>query len=151
MQPTDPSTDVITILAIDDEPAIRRLIRTTLDAQNYRVIEAATRAEGIAAVRSQRPDLALVDLGLPDMDGLQVIRQIREESQIPVIILSIRGDERCKVSALDLGADDYVTKPFGAEELVARIRAALRHRLQEQGALPVFRAGDLSWILKGGS
>jgi two-component system, OmpR family, KDP operon response regulator KdpE len=137
-------TDLATILVVDDEPAIRRLLRTTLSAQNYRVVEAATGAEALAALQSQKPNLVIVDLGLPDIDGLEVIRQIRSDSAVPLIVLSVRNDERTKVNALDLGADDYITKPFGAEELVARARTALRHQIRSGDELPIFRTGDLS-------
>jgi two-component system, OmpR family, KDP operon response regulator KdpE len=138
------SSDGPLILVIDDEPPIRRLLRTSLMAQRYRVVEAETAAEGIRCVRSGRPDTVILDLGLPDQDGIGVIRTLRGFSKVPIIVLSSRGDERGKIEALDLGADDYVTKPFGMGELVARIRAALRHRVQEEGAEPVFRSADLS-------
>ena len=122
------------ILIVEDEPPIRRLLRTTLGAHDYRTLEAATGAEALSALRHHRPDLVLLDLGLPDIDGLALIGRIREISPVPIVVLSSRGDEAAKVAALDAGADDYVTKPFGADELMARLRAALRHRLQEQGA-----------------
>jgi two-component system KDP operon response regulator KdpE len=138
------TSDRATVLVIDDEPPIRRLLRTTLAVQDYRVIEAADGREGLSLLRHERPDLLLLDLGLPDIDGLELIRMIRAESPVPIIVLSSRDDERGKVEALDLGADDYVTKPFGMEELVARLRAALRHRLQQQGSRPLFRSGDLT-------
>jgi two-component system KDP operon response regulator KdpE len=134
----------ISILIVDDEPPIRRLLRNTLAVQDYRVVEAATGKEAIDAARREKPDLVVLDLGLPDSDGMDVIREIRARSPVPIVVLSSRGDEKGKVMALDLGADDYVTKPFGIEELMARIRTALRHRLQEQGGRPVFRSGDLS-------
>jgi len=132
------------VLIVDDEPPIRRLLRNTLEVQNFRTIEAATGREALDAVRREKPDLLILDLGLPDLDGLEVIKAVREKSQLPIVVLSSRGDERGKVRALDLGADDYVTKPFGVSELMARIRAALRHRLQEQGSLPQFQSGDLT-------
>lgn len=132
------------VLVIDDEPPIRRLLRTSLSAQRYRVVEAETAADGIMRVRSDKPDTVILDLGLPDQDGIGVIRTLRGFSRVPIIVLSSRGDERGKIEALDLGADDYVTKPFGMGELIARIRAALRHRVQEEGAEPVFRSGDLA-------
>ena len=135
--------DAAIILIVEDEPPIRRLLRTTLGAHEYRTIEAATGAEALSGLRHHRPDLVLLDLGLPDVDGLQLLSQIRKLSPVPIVVLSSRGDEAAKVTALDTGADDYVTKPFGAEELMARIRAALRHRLQEQGAERVFESGDL--------
>ncbi|MGZ5376371.1 MAG: response regulator [Solirubrobacterales bacterium] len=131
------------MLVIDDEPPIRRLLRTSLVAQRYRVIEAETAAEGLRRVRGDRPDVVILDLGLPDQDGISVIRTLRTVSAVPIIVLSSRGDERGKIEALDLGADDYVTKPFNMGELVARIRAALRHRVQREGAEPVFESNEL--------
>ena len=136
--------DAATILIVEDEPPIRRLLRTTLGAHDYRTLEAATGAEALSALRHHRPDLVLLDLGLPDIDGLALIGRIRELSPVPIVVLSSRGDEAAKVAALDAGADDYVTKPFGADELMARMRAALRHRLQQQGAERTFASGDLS-------
>lgn len=133
----------ISVLVVEDEPPIRRLLRNTLGVQNYRVIEAADGREGLARLAADRPDIIILDLGLPDMDGLEFIRAVRRSSPVPVVVLSSRDDEKGKVAALDLGADDYVTKPFGAEELVARIRAALRHRLQAEGVRPAFQSGDL--------
>jgi two-component system KDP operon response regulator KdpE len=135
--------NAVSVLVVDDEPPIRRLLRTSLLAQGYRVIEAERGTEAIESIRQQRPDIVVLDLGLPDIDGLAVIQRVRQDSLIPIIVLSSRSDERGKVEALDLGADDYVTKPFGMEELVARIRTALRHRLQQQGEPPVFVSGDL--------
>ncbi|HEY2133589.1 MAG TPA: response regulator [Acetobacteraceae bacterium] len=132
------------VLIVDDEPAIRRLLRTSLIAQGYRTAEADSGVSAVAAVQSEKPDMVLLDLGLPDMDGLDVIGQLRATSAVPIVVVSSREDERGKVSALDLGADDYITKPFGMEELAARLRAALRHRLQQEGATPIFRSGDLS-------
>ena len=131
------------ILVVDDEPPIRRLLRTSLGAQRYRVTEAASGAQALEHLRHDKPDVVILDLGLPDLDGIEVIRRIRASSKVPIVVLSSRGDEKGKIEALDLGADDYVTKPFGMGELVARIRAALRHRVQEEGGEPVFRAGDL--------
>lgn len=136
--------DAGTILVVDDEVPIRRLLRTTLQAQRFAVVEAATAAQALAAASEHKPDLVLLDLGLPDRDGLEVLAELRAVSALPVIVLTSRDGERSKVAALDGGADDYVTKPFGAEELMARIRTALRHRLQQQGARPVFRSGRLS-------
>jgi two-component system KDP operon response regulator KdpE len=133
-----------TILIVDDEPPIRRFLRTSLAAQDYAVIEAENGAQALREVEREKPDLVILDLGLPDMSGTEVIQAIRGTSPVPIIVLSVRSDERGKVEALDLGADDYVTKPFGMEELVARIRTALRHRFQEKGESPVFVAGDLS-------
>jgi two-component system KDP operon response regulator KdpE len=132
------------ILVVDDEPPIRRLLRNTLTVQDYRVVEAATGGEALDSLRRDKPDLIILDLGLPDVEGIDLVRQIRARSQVPVVVLSSRGDEKSKVSALDLGADDYVTKPFGIDELMARVRTALRHRLQEQGGRPVFHSGDLA-------
>ena len=123
----------IHILVVDDEPQIRRFLRTSLSAQGYRLSEAGSAAAAVATARAENPDLVVLDLGLPDDDGDGVIEKLRAISQVPIIVLSVRNDEQGKVRALDLGADDYVTKPFGMEELVARIRAAMRHRLQVQG------------------
>ena len=132
------------ILVIDDEPAIRRLLKTSLSAEHYDVVEAASGAEGWTVFNTAKPDAVLLDLGLPDMDGRDLIRRIRAKDLTPILVLSIRSDERGKVEALDLGADDYVTKPVGIDELNARLRAALRHRLQQQGEEPVFHTGDLA-------
>jgi two-component system KDP operon response regulator KdpE len=133
------------VLVVDDEPAIRRFLRTSLDAQGYRVSEAEDGQGALAEIRRSPPDILVLDLGLPDVDGFAVIRQLRDAgSALPIIVLSSRTDERGKVEALDLGADDYVSKPFGIDELLARLRAALRHRLQQQGERPVFRSGDLA-------
>jgi two-component system, OmpR family, KDP operon response regulator KdpE len=115
------------IVLIEDEPQIRRFLRTTLTSQGYRLFEATTGADGLVEVASRQPDVAIVDLGLPDIDGLEVIRRLRGWTTVPIIVLSARGQERDKVVALDAGADDYVSKPFGADELLARIRVALRH------------------------
>ena len=131
------------VLIVDDEPPIRRLLRTSLNAQGYRTIEAATAGEVLASIGRDRPDVVILDLGLPDRDGLDVIREVRAASAVPIVVLTSREAERAKVAALDLGADDYVTKPFGMDELMARLRAALRHRLAQEGAVPLFRSGDL--------
>lgn len=132
------------ILLIEDEPQMRRFLRAALGSQNYRLVEAATAKEGLAHAAGRNPDLILLDLGLPDTDGLEVTRQIREWSGTPIIVLSARGREQDKVAALDLGADDYLTKPFGVEELLARIRVALRHAsLPAAASGPVIEAGDL--------
>jgi two-component system KDP operon response regulator KdpE len=136
--------DAAIILIVEDEPPIRRLLRATLAANDYRALEATTGAEALSALRHYRPDLVLLDLGLPDIDGLELIAKIRSAGPVPIIVLSSRGDEAAKVTALDAGADDYVTKPFGADELLARLRAALRHRLQQQGAERTFASDDLS-------
>ena len=139
------ASDKTPILVVDDEPAIRRLLRTSLTAEGFEVLEADTADKALALIASGRPEITILDLGLPDLDGLDVIRRLRANgSKLPIIVLSSRGEERGKVEALDLGADDYVTKPFGIAELVARIRTAMRHRFHEQGSEPVFRSGDLS-------
>ena len=138
------TADPVTILIVDDEPPIRRLLRTSLTAQGYRVVEAETAAAALAEIRDHEPDVVILDLGLPDSDGLTVIETVRRTAAVPIIVLSSRGDESGKVAALDLGADDYLTKPFGMDELLARMRAALRHQLQVQGERPVFRTGELS-------
>ncbi len=134
------------VLIVDDEPAIRRLLRTSLAAEGYRTIEAASGTDALAVLAGapDAVDVVLLDLGLPDMDGLEIIRRLRAGSAVPIVVLTSREDERTKVAALDLGADDYVTKPFGMAELMARLRTAVRHRLQQEGAAPVFRSGDLS-------
>ncbi|MGH7090706.1 MAG: response regulator, partial [Stellaceae bacterium] len=133
------------ILVVDDEPAILRFLRAGLGSQGHGVVEASTGAEALAAVRRKAADLVVLDLGLPDRDGLDLIPALRAaDAAVPIIVLSSRNDERGKVAALDRGADDYVTKPFGMEELLARIRAAARHRLAQQGERPVFRSGDLT-------
>ena len=133
------------VLVIDDEPAIRRFLRVGLSAQGYIVSESEEGAKAIDTARRQGTDLILLDLGLPDIDGIEVIERIRAlPSSVPIIVLTSRDDEAVKVEALDLGADDYVTKQFGIDELLARIRAAQRHRLQQQGETPLFRSGDLA-------
>ncbi|MGH8066272.1 MAG: response regulator [Candidatus Entotheonellia bacterium] len=134
----------IRVLIVDDEPQIRRFLRTSLSAHGYRVIEASCGREAITLTATERPELVLLDLGLADMDGLEVIHRLREWSTVPIIVVSVRGQEAVKITALDSGADDYVTKPFGMGELLARIRAALRHRLQAEVAEPVFRSSGLS-------
>jgi two-component system, OmpR family, KDP operon response regulator KdpE len=134
----------VPLLVVDDEPPIRRLLRTSLGAQGYRILEAGTGQGALALLAHETPEVMLLDLGLPDLDGLEVIRRVRASGMnVAIIVLSSRGDERGKVEALDLGADDYVTKPFGMAELVARIRTALRHRVQAQGTEAVFQSGDL--------
>ena len=133
----------IAVLIIEDEPAIRRFLRVSLAESGYRVIEAGSGQEAMRRLRLDRPDIIILDLGLPDVDGLDIIREVRQTSPVPIVVLSSRADERGKVEALDLGADDYVTKPFGIDELMARLRTALRHRLHEQGAPASFVTGDL--------
>jgi two-component system KDP operon response regulator KdpE len=139
-----PSPSPTTVLIVDDERAIRRFLRSTLEAQGYAAVEAATGAEGLRAVRHHRPDLILLDLGLPDRDGLALVPELRALTDAPLLVLTVRDAEASKVRALDAGADDYVTKPFGAPELLARMRAALRHRVQAQGGRPRVEAGPLA-------
>jgi two-component system, OmpR family, KDP operon response regulator KdpE len=137
-------TNSPTILIVDDEPPIRKLLRMGLTSQGYQVLEAANGKSALEQLR-QKPALVVLDLGLPDVDGLELLRRIRHRhSDLPVIVLSSRGDEAGKVAALDLGADDYITKPFGMDELFARMRTAMRHQLQVHGERPVFQLGDLS-------
>jgi two-component system KDP operon response regulator KdpE len=132
------------VLVVDDEPAIRRFLRTSLTAQGYLITEAENGMAALEGLRRGPIDILVLDLGLPDINGLDIIERVRGQgSTVPIIVLSSRTDETGKVKALDLGADDYVTKPFGIDELLARIRAALRHRLQEEGERPVFRCGEL--------
>jgi two-component system KDP operon response regulator KdpE len=133
------------ILVVDDEAPIRRFLRASLSAQHYEIVEAEDSVTALNLFRRNAIDLVVLDLGLPGADGFEVIRQLREQgATVPIVILSARSDEAGKVRALDMGADDFVTKPFGMDELLARIRTALRHRLQQEGERPVFRAGDLS-------
>ena len=134
-----------TILVIEDEPQIRRFLRTILPAHGYRVLEAETAHDGLTQAAMHQPDIVLLDLGLPDLDGLEVTRRLREWATIPIIVLSARGQEADKVAALDAGADDYLTKPFGIQELLARMRVALRHvtRLMQEAGDPVFTVGEL--------
>jgi two-component system KDP operon response regulator KdpE len=132
------------ILVVDDEPPIRKLLRMGLTSQGYEVIEAPNGKTALDML-AKKPDLVILDLGLPDIDGLELLRRIRHrQGNLPIVMLSSRGDEAGKVTALDLGADDYVTKPFGMDELFARMRAALRHQLQVHGERPVFHVGQLS-------
>jgi two-component system KDP operon response regulator KdpE len=130
------------VLVVDDEPAIRRFLRTALGAHGYQVLEAADAQTALASAAVQRPDLLILDLGLPDLDGVEVTRRLREWTQVPIIILSVRGQEADKIAALDAGADDYLTKPFGAGELLARLRAAVRRAVRPADE-PVFSQGDL--------
>lgn len=130
------------VLVVDDEPPIRRFLRTSLSAHGYEVFEANCGQAALSAVLADRPDLILLDLGLPDLDGVEVTRLLREWMSIPIIVVSVRGHEADKIAALDAGADDYVTKPFGMGELLARMRVALR-RASSSGSEPVFAAGDL--------
>ena len=132
------------VLVVDDEPPIRKLLRMGLSAQGYQTLDAPNGKTALELLR-EAPDLIILDLGLPDMAGHDLLRMIRaRDEKIPIVVLSSRDDEAGKVQALDSGADDYVTKPFGMDELLARMRAALRHRLQSQGERPLFRTGDLS-------
>jgi len=134
----------IKVLIIDDEPPIRKLLRMGLSTQGYQVIDAPNARKALELM-AQKPDLVILDLGLPDMQGLDLLRSLRDQNEaVPIVVLSSRADETAKVQALDFGADDYVTKPFGINELLARIRAALRHQLQIQGERPIFHVGELS-------
>jgi two-component system KDP operon response regulator KdpE len=139
-------TDAVKVLLVEDEAQMRRLLRTSLPPHGYKIIEAATGTEGLALAGSHNPDVVLLDLGLPDMDGVEVARQLREWSKAPIIVLSARGQEDDKVAALDAGADDYLTKPFGLSELLARMRVAQRH-IEARGAAasaPILTAGELT-------
>ena len=132
------------VLVVDDEPPIRKLLRMGLSTQGYDILEAPNGKTSLELL-AQNPDLVILDLGLPDMQGLELLRMMRARNEaVPIVVLSSRGDEVGKVQALDLGADDYITKPFGMDELLARMRAALRHQLQVHGERPIFRSGDLS-------
>ena len=132
------------VLIVDDEPPIRKLLRMGLTTQGYQILEAPTGKAALELLK-QQPNLVILDLGLPDIPGHELLRTIRSRNEnVPIVVLSSRGDEAAKVAALDLGADDYVTKPFGMEELLARVRAALRHQLQSRGERPVFKMRDLS-------
>jgi two-component system KDP operon response regulator KdpE len=132
------------ILVIEDEPGILRALKANLAGHGFAVKTASSGADGLAAFARERPDLVILDLGLPDMDGTDVIARIRSGGNTPIVVLSVRGAERDKVAALDLGADDYLTKPFGVEELLARVRVALRHAAgPSRGTEPTFRTGDL--------
>lgn len=142
MTPERSGENLPRILVIDDELAIRRFLHTVLSSEEFALHEAENGHAGLAAAAVVRPDVILLDLGLPDLDGIEVIKRIREWSQVPIIVLSVRDRENDKVAALDAGADDYLTKPFGVGELVARIRAALRRTLQ-LAPEPIFRSGGL--------
>ena len=133
------------VLVIDDEPPIRKLLRVGLSAQGYQTVEASSGKMALELLSEQPPDVIILDLGLPDMQGHELLRTMRARNDsVPIVVLSSRDDEAGKVQALDSGADDYVTKPFGMDELLARMRAALRHQLQIHGERPVFRVGELS-------
>jgi len=133
------------IIVVEDEPDIRRFLRAALLSSGYRLVEATTGQEGLQAAETRQPDLIILDLGLPDMDGLEVIRRLRAWTVVPIIVLSAKGQETVKVAALDVGADDYIAKPFGVSELLARMRVSLRHadRSEQGGTTPVFTTGDL--------
>jgi two-component system, OmpR family, KDP operon response regulator KdpE len=138
------SAPPLKVLVVDDEPPIRKLLRMGLGTQGYQMLDAPN-AKTALELMTEKPDLVILDLGLPDMQGLELLRQIRQlRDDLPIVVLSSRDDEVAKVKALDLGADDYITKPFGMEELLARIRAALRHQLQSHGERPIFKLGNLS-------
>jgi two-component system KDP operon response regulator KdpE len=133
----------LSVLIVDDEPQIQRLLKIGLTAEKFRIAEARTAAAAMKLIESDSFDIFILDIGLPDESGLTLLQRIREVSTAPVIVLSVRNDETVKVRALDLGADDYVTKPFGLPELMARIRVTLRHRFQAKGTHPVQRFGDV--------
>ncbi|MBS7541409.1 response regulator [Ancylobacter lacus] len=136
-------THPLRVLVVDDEPAIHRFMGPALAANGYEALRADTGAEALALAANRRPDIVVLDLGLPDMDGKEVIRRLRAWSEVPVLVLSARDREAEKIESLDLGADDFINKPFGMGELMARLRAAPRHRLQSRGETPVLRLGDI--------
>ncbi len=138
----EPADNPVTVLVIDDEIQIRRLLRLTLEARGYRVIEATTGQEGLLEAAQHRPDIVLLDLGLPDLDGVSVLKRLREWSHVPVVVLSVRDREDDKIAALDNGADDYVAKPFSTGELLARLRVAQRHARPASDTV-LFRSGHL--------
>lgn len=144
------------VLVVDDEPAILRFLKPTLEANSYELVAAGTVAEALKRVAADAPDIVVLDLGLPDGDGKDVIRRVREWSDVPIIVLSARDREIEKIEALDLGADDFVNKPFGVGELLARMRTALRHRMQRKAEAPVLKLGSLEvdsirhWARKAG-
>lgn len=138
------ATNLPKILVVDDEPQIRRFLRLGLPPHGYDCVEAATGAEALKLFAKERPDVVILDLGLPDQDGFSVIQEIRKATLTPIVVLSARSDVEGKVKALELGADDYVTKPFDISELLARLKAALRHGLQAVGEAPVFHTGHLA-------
>jgi two-component system KDP operon response regulator KdpE len=132
------------VLVIEDEPQMRRFLKTSLESHDYGLVEAVNAREGLSQATGRNPDVILLDLGLPDLDGIELTRRLREWSRTPIIVISARGREQDKIAALDAGADDYLTKPFGIGELLARLRVALRHAALPEGAgEPVFVAGDL--------
>ena len=132
------------VLVIEDEPQMRRFLKTSLESRDYGLVEAVSAREGLSQATGRNPDVILLDLGLPDLDGIELTRRLREWSRTPIIVISARGREQDKIAALDAGADDYLTKPFGIGELLARLRVALRHAAApEGGGEPVFEVGDL--------
>jgi two-component system KDP operon response regulator KdpE len=145
MAPADLAATAPLVLLVDDEPQMRRFLRATLPSRGFRLVEAASGEEALSEAAARRPDLVLLDLGLPDMDGQKVIEGLREWSRVPVLVLSVRGSEPDKVQAFNAGADDYLTKPFGIDELLARMHVALRHaRVQDGGSSePTFEVGHL--------
>lgn len=132
-----------TVLVVDDEPAIQRFLKPALEANGFEVSSATTAGEALKQISGKSPQIVILDLGLPDGDGKDVVRRIRQWSDVPIVVLSAREREAEKIESLDLGADDFVNKPFGIGELMARLRAALRHRIQRQGEVPVLKAGDV--------
>jgi two-component system, OmpR family, KDP operon response regulator KdpE len=147
----------IRVLVVDDEAAILRFLKPALEANNYEIISTGTVAESTKRIAAETPDIVVLDLGLPDGDGKDVIRQVREWSGVPIVVLSARDREAEKIEALDLGADDFVNKPFGVGELLARMRTALRHHMQREAQTPVLKTGDLEIdsvrhrVMRGGS
>ena len=130
-------------IVVEDEPQIRRFVRTALESESWRVVEAGTLKDGLSEAATRRPDLVVLDLALPDGDGIELVRSMRAWSNLPILVLSARGEEKDKIQALDAGADDYLTKPFGIGELLARVRALARRRGRADAAEPIFRAGDI--------
>jgi two-component system KDP operon response regulator KdpE len=144
LDPREPAAPEPLVLVVEDEPQLVRLLRATLPPHGYRMVDASTAAQALVEASTRAPDLVLLDLGLPDLDGVEVVRRIREWSRMPIVVVSARGQERDKVEALDAGADDYLTKPFGTSELLARMRVALRHAARVDGSNErVLEAGDL--------
>jgi two-component system KDP operon response regulator KdpE len=132
-----------TVLVIEDEPQMRRFLKASLESHDYHLVEAVTGREGLAQASGRNPDVILLDLGLPDLDGIELTRRVREWSRVPIIVISARGREQDKIAALDAGADDYLTKPFGMGELLARLRVALRRAATADGGEPMFTLGAL--------